>query len=99
MAFLRQFVSFPHFFVDYIDYWVARVSFKTLVEVLEKARVLPPEFVSCRMDYATRKRSPYATINEVTQGFIRAGASEVLCTAVRSSQEVFDTVFADVVYR
>ena len=99
IAFLRQFVSFSDVFVDYIDYGVARVSFKTLVDVLEKARVLTPEFVSYRMDYATRKRSPYAKINEVTQGFIRVGASELLRPVVRSSQEVFDTVFADAVYR
>ena len=58
-----------------------------------------PEFVSYRMDYATRKWSPYAAINEVLQGFIRVGASEVLRPVVRSSQEVFDTVFADAVYR
>ena len=99
IAFLRQFVSFQDFFVDYIDYGVARVSFKTLVDVLEKARVLTPEFVSYRMDYATHKRSPYATINEVTQGFFQFGASEVLRPVVRSSLEVIDTVFADAVYR
>ena len=91
IAFLRQFVSSPDFFVDY--------TFKTLVDVLEKARVLTPEFVSCRMDYATRKRSPYGTINEVTQGFIRVGASKVLRAVARSSQEVFDNVFANAVYR
>ena len=86
-------------FADYIDYGVARVSFKTLVDVLEKARLLTPEIVSYRFDYATRKRSPYATINEFTQGFIRIGSSEVLRSVVRSSQEVFDTIFADAVYR
>ena len=43
------------------------MSFKTLVDVLDSSRVLPPEFVSYRMGYATRKRGPYATINDVTQ--------------------------------
>ena len=38
------------------------------MDVLDKARVLMPEFVGYRMNSATRKRSPYATINEVTQG-------------------------------
>ena len=75
------------------------LSFKTLVDVLENARVLTPEFVSYRMDYAMLKRSPYTTINEVTRGFILVGASEVLRLVVRSSQEVFDAVFADAVYR
>ena len=85
--------------MDYIDYGVAHVSFKTLVDVLDKARVLTPEFVSYRMEHATRKRGPYATINEVTQGFVRVGASEVLRPVLRSSQEVFDTFFANAVYR
>ena len=88
IAFLRKFVSFPVFFVDYIDYGVARVSLKTLVNVLDKGRVLTPEFVSYRMDYATRKRSPYATINKITQRFIRVGAiaSDVFRPVLRSSQ-------------
>ena len=63
------------------------------------ASVLTPEFVSYRMDCETRKRSPYATINKVTQGFIRVGASEAIRPVVRSSHEVFDTVYADAVYR
>ena len=78
---------------------MARVSFKTLVDVLDKARILAPEFVSYRLDYATRKRSPYATINAIAQGFVRVGWGEMMRPMVRSSQEVFDTVLADAVFR
>ena len=85
--------------MDNIDYGVSRVSCKTLVDVLEKAGVLTPEFMSYRMDYATRKRNPYVMINEVTKGFIRVRAREVIRPVVRSSQEVLDTVFADALYR
>ena len=99
VGFQRQFIGFPYFLVDYTDHGVARVSFKTLVDVLDKARILAPEFVSYRVDYATRKRSPYATINAITQVFVRVGWGEMMRPAVRSSQEVFDTVLADAVFR
>lgn len=85
--------------MDYIDYSVARVSFKALVDVLDKARVLIPEFVSYRMDYATCKRSPYATINEVTQGFARVGCGKIVRPDVRSSQKVFNKVLPDALFR
>lgn len=58
-----------------------------------------PELVRYRMDYETRKRSLYGTSNEVTKGFIRVGSSEVMLAIGRSSQEVFDIVCADAVYR
>ena len=77
--------------MKYIDYGVWRMSFKALVEVMDNGSVLTPEFVSYRMDYAMRKWSPYATTSEITQGFIRVGASEEIRPVFRSSQEVFDS--------
>ena len=85
--------------MDCVDYGVPRVSFKTFLDVLDRARVLTPDFVSYRMEYATRKRGPYAKTNEVTQRFIRVGASEAICLIVSSSEAVLDIVFADAVYR
>ena len=51
------------------------------------------------MDYAKLERSPYATINAITQGFVRVGWVEMMRPIVRSSQEVMDTVLADAVFR
>ena len=99
IGFLIQLVGFPDFFIDYTDHGVACVSFKTLVNVLDEARVLAPEFVSCGVDYATRERSPYATINAIMQGFVRDGCCEMMGQIVRASQEVFDMVLADAVFR
>lgn len=99
IALLRHFVTFLDFFVKWNDSGVARVSYKTLLDVLDKAPVVTPELVSYRVDYETRKRSPYAAINEVMQGFIRVGASEVMRSVFRSGQEVFDTVLPNAVYR
>ena len=73
IGFLRKFIGFPDFFVYYTNHSVARVWFKTLVDLLDKARVLAPEFVSSLVYYATRKRIPYATINAITKGFVRVG--------------------------
>lgn len=66
---------------------------------MDKARFLAPQFVSYRMEYATRKRSPYGTVNEFTQGFMRVGASEMMRPVVKSSQEVSCTELSDGVYR
>ena len=86
IALLRKFVSFSDFFVDYIDYGVARVSFMTSVDILERDRVLTLEFVSYRMDYATRKRSAYAKLNEITQAhFGRCDLALLLSDAGRGS--------------
>ena len=60
-------------FVDYVDHTVTCVSFKSLVGELSKTRALSSEYVSYRMDYTTRKRSPYSTMSSVRPGFIKFG--------------------------
>ena len=50
IGFLSQFVGFTNFCVDYVDHSVGKLSSKTIVDVLDKARCLAPEFVSYLMD-------------------------------------------------
>ena len=65
---LRKFIGFPSFFVDHVDNAVTSVSFNSLVDELAKTRALSSEYVIYRMEYATRKRSPYATRSSVMPG-------------------------------
>lgn len=51
------------------------------------------------MDYATLQRSPYATMTAIMQGFVAVGWVEMMRAIARSSQEVFDTVLADAMFR
>ena len=46
IGFPRHFIGLPDFFVDYKDHGVARVSFNTSLDVLDKDRVHVAEFVS-----------------------------------------------------
>ena len=98
IEFRRKFIGFPSFFVDYMDHAMTRVSFISLVDELSKTRALSSEYVSYRMDYATRKRSPYATRSSVTPGFIKVGSVSAGRPLVQYSREVLDTVFPDAVY-
>ena len=99
IEFLRKFIGFPNFFVDYVYHAVTRVSFKSLVDELSKTRALSLEYVSYCMDYATRKRSPYATRSSVAPGLIKVGSVSAILPLVQSNREVFGTVFPDAVYR
>ena len=85
--------------MDYVDYAVTHVSLKSLVDKLSKTRALSSEYVSYRMDYATRKRSPYAKMSSVTPWFITVGSVSAGLLLVHCSREVLDTVFPDAVYR
>lgn len=69
------------------------------MDVLGKARVFAPEFLSQGVDYAMRKGSLYATINAITQGFVRDGWGGMMRTVVRSIQGLFYTALAGAVFR
>ena len=84
--------------MDHVDHAVTRVSIRSLEDGLSKTRALSSEYVSYRMDYATRKRGPYATISSVTPGFIMVGSVSAGRSQFHSSREVLDTVFPDAVY-
>ena len=58
IGFLRKFIGFHSFFVDYVDHAMTRVFFKSLLDELSKTRALSTEYVSYRMNYGTRKNSP-----------------------------------------
>ena len=98
IEFLRKIIGFPSFFVNYVSHAVTRVSFKSLVGEPSKTRALSSEYVSYRMDYATRQRSSYATMSSVTPGFIKVGSVSAGRPLVQSSREVLDTAFPDAVH-
>ena len=77
---------------------MTRVSFKSLVDELSKARDFSSDYVSYRTEYATRKRSPYSTMSSVTPGFINVGSVSAGRPPVQSNREVLDTAFPDAVY-